>query len=101
MRPGKLGQHLVPELADDGADLALGHDVAVEFVGRVGQVSSSISSRSARVSLWRLSTYTPVGSATMVAPSFGDPGADAINVEVHVDAVGDGLVVAVLHDEVL
>ena len=31
----------------------------------------------------------------------GDAGADAVDIEVHVDAVGHGLVVAVLHDEVL
>ncbi len=31
----------------------------------------------------------------------GDAGADAVNVEVHIDVVDDGLVVAVLHDEVL
>ena len=37
----------------------------------------------------------------MVAPCFGDPRADAVDVEVHVHAVGDGLVVAVLHDQVL
>ena len=32
---------------------------------------------------------------------FGDPGADAVNVEIDVDTVGDRLVVTVLHDEVL
>src|SRR6266542_5364987 len=33
--------------------------------------------------------------------SLGDARADAVDVEVNVDAVGDGLFVAVLHDEVL
>src|SRR5262249_677810 len=32
---------------------------------------------------------------------FGDAGTDAVNIEIDVDAVGDSLVMAVLHDEVL
>ena len=33
-----IGQHLVAELLEDGADLALGDDIAVELVGGVGEV---------------------------------------------------------------
>ncbi len=33
-----LGEEFVPEGADDGADLVLGDDVAVELVGVVGEV---------------------------------------------------------------
>ena len=31
----------------------------------------------------------------------GDAGADAINVKVNIDAISDGLVMAVLHDKIL
>src|SRR5579859_8303161 len=31
----------------------------------------------------------------------GDAGADAVDVEVHIDAIGDGLLMAVFHDQVL
>ena len=57
VRPGKASrQNLVAELLDDSADLAFRDNVAVELVGGVGHVLVSSSSRSARVSLWRLST---------------------------------------------
>ncbi len=96
-----VGQHLVAELLEDGADLAFGDDVAVELVGGVGEVLTE--------------QFEPLGAGELVAlvhidagvagddggALLGDAGADAVNVEVHVDAVGDGLVVAVLHDEVL
>ena len=41
------------------------------------------------------------GSFSSVAPCSRDPGPDAVDVEADVHAVGDGLLMAVFHDEVL
>src|SRR5260370_107034 len=36
-----------------------------------------------------------------LGPLLSNTGADAVDVEVHIDAIGDGLLVAVFHDQVL
>ena len=61
----------------------------------------SSSSRSARVSLSTL-VHVDAGIVGLDGGALlGDPGSDAVDVEVHVHAVGNRLVVAVLHHKVL
>src|ERR1700730_9518399 len=82
-------------------NLALGDDITVKFVCGVGEVL--------------IESFEPLGAGEFVAlvhidasrvgndgrAALSDARADAVNVEVHVDSVGDSFVVAVLHDEVL
>jgi type I restriction enzyme, R subunit len=83
-----IGQDLVAELPKDGANLALGDDIAVEIVGRVGKVLlEALQSLGAG----ELVTLVHVDAGIIGddgRASFGDAGADAINVEVHIDVVG-------------
>ena len=94
-----LGEELVLEGADDGADLVGGDDVAVELVGVVGEVFVQLLPADA--------AGLPVALVDLEArPRPATPcsvivGADAVDVEVDVHAVGHGLLVVVLHDEVL
>ena len=102
VRPGKAsGQHLVAELLEDGANLALADDIAVKLVGGVGQIL--------------VEQFEPFGAGELVAlvhvnarvtsldgrALLGDAGPDAVHIEVHIDAIGDGFGVAILHDHIL
>ncbi len=93
-----FGEELVPEGADDGADLVRGDHVAVELVGDRSQVFVQL--------LPAHGAGRPVALVHVVAgidlgAAFGDLGLDAVDVVVDVDAVGDGLLVAVFHHQVL
>ena len=100
--PGAAGKDLSEELLlerlDDGADLVRGHHVAVELVGIVGEVVVELfpaSGAGLTVALFHIEARIHFGAG------LGDGGADAVHVVVHVHAVGHGLLVVVLHDEVL
>ena len=93
-----LGKELVPEGADDGADLVRGDDVAVELVGVIVKIFVQLlPAHGARrpVALVHVVAGIDLGAA------FGDLGLDAVDVVVDVDAVGDRLLVAVFHHQVL
>ena len=96
-----LGQHLVAKLTNDRANLALGDDVAVEFVGGVGEVLIEPFETLAAGELVALVHIDARGFRDDGRAVLGDLRADAVNVQVHVHAVGDRFVVAILHDEVL
>ena len=99
VRPGKISVNSRSlNVLHDRADLVLGHDRAVEVLGLVVEVLVEL--------------LQPLGSRLAVAELrheagfdrralLGDLGPDPVHVEVDVHAVGDGLLVAVLHHEVL
>ena len=93
-----LGEELLFECFDDGADLVRGDHVAVELVGIVGEVVIQLfPSLLARVTFHLLDVRTCLN----LGAGCGDGGADAVHVVVDVDAVGHGLLVVVFHDQVL
>ena len=93
-----VGEELVPEGFDDGADLVRGDYVAVELVGIVGEVViESLPPLCPRLPIHQLHAIPGLHRG----PCLRDGGADAVHVVVHVDAVGHGLLVVVFHDEVL
>ena len=88
------------ERADDEPDLVFGHHVPVELVGVVVQVVVEFGiapGAGAAVS----AGDEPPRLALQGRPLLGDPGPDAVDVEADVHAVGHGLLVAVLHHEVV
>ena len=96
-----VGEHHrigVPQGGQDGADLVLGHDLAVEFLGVVVDVvvDQLLPDRSGLPVPERGDQPGVDGAAGL-----GDLGADAEHVEVDVDPVGHGLFVVVLQDQVL
>ena len=101
VRPGKISREQpVPEGADHQPDLVLGDDVPIELVGGVSQVVVELG-----VPL-RAGPAVAVGDeparlALQGRPLLGDLGTDAVHVEADVYAVGHGLLVTVLHDEVV
>ena len=93
-----LGEQLVAEGADDGADLVHRDDVAVELLGLVGEVLVELLPADlAGLPVALVDVETGVDRRA----ALGDLGADAVDVEVDVHAVGHGLVVVVLHHQVL
>ena len=76
-------------------------NIAVEFVGGVGEILAEFLQALGAGELVALVHINAGRVRDNGRAALGDAGADAVHVEVHVDAVGDGLVVAVLHDEVL
>ena len=93
-----VGEQLVAEGLDDGANLVDGHHVAVQLVGGVGEILLQLlpAGRSGLT----VTLVDPVAGVHLVA-LLGDFGVYAVDVEVDVDLVGDRLPVAVLHDKVL
>ena len=89
-----LGEELVPEGADDGADLVLGDDVAVEVARRRRSGPRRASPSASRAGLAVAELVDHVPGLDRRAALLGDLGADPVDVEVDVDAVGDGLLVA-------
>src|SRR5579864_4574972 len=93
-----FGEELFLESFDDGADLVFGDYVAVELGCGVGVVlveAFPADFASFAVALVDVEAGFDGGAV------FGDVGADAVDVEADVYAIGDGLLVVVLHDEVL
>jgi hypothetical protein len=101
VRPGNIsGEEPVAERADDGSDLVLGHDAAIERC----RVVRDVVVRKLPAHAPRL----PVAVAHRRAHfrfdrrALGaDARADLVDLEVHVHAIGHRLLVAVLHDQVL
>ena len=97
----RLGQHLVAELPQHGADLAFRNHVAVELVGAVGEVVveafQPLLAGQLVASVHVDFRVTPRDGGTLLR----DLRSDAVHVEVNVDAVDHRFVMAVLHDEVL
>ena len=93
-----LGGQLVAEGAHERADLVHGHHVAVELVGVVGEVFVELLPAHLA---GELVAQVHVVAGFDLAAGFAHLGADAVDVVVDVDAVGHGLLVAVLHDQVL
>ena len=100
VRPGKISvKSRSRKVLDDRADLVLGDDGAVELVGGVGEVVVELlPARLPGLAVAEAASHRP---ASTVEPRSVISGADPVDVEVDVDAVGDRLLVAVLHDEVL
>src|SRR5439155_4717772 len=93
-----FAEELVPVGADDGADLIGGDDVAVGLVGFVLKIFVQLlPAHGARrpVALVHVIAGIDLGAA------FGDLGLDAVDVVIDVDAVGDRLLVAVFHHQIL
>ena len=99
VRPGKISGSLSLNVWIDQPNLVLGHHVAVELVGRVGQV------------VVEFLVFLALGAAVAVRheyarladqlrPVLGDFGFDAVNVVADVDAVDHGLFVGVLLHQV-
>ena len=101
-RPARkeVGEEPVAERADDGADLVAGDDAAVELAGVVGDVVvGPFPAAPARLPVAVLDHR--VGRRLDGGALAGDPGADVVDLEVDVDAVGDRAPVVVLHHQVL
>ena len=93
-----LGEELLLEGFDNGADLVRGDHVAVELLGIVGKVVAELfpsGGAGLAVALLHIEACVHLGAGC------GDGGADAVHVVVDIDAVGHGLLVVVFHDEVL
>ena len=95
-----LGKELVAEGANDQADLVLGHYVAVEVLGRVGQVVFQLGQPLFFGPLVPMGNE-PARFGLKLAALFADLGADAVDIESDVHAVGHRLVVAVFHHHIV
>jgi len=88
----------VAEGAHDGANLAGRDDAAVKLIGVVGDVLvGQLPAHLARLAVAVVHLKAGVDDAAVL----GDERADGVEVEIDVDAVGDGALEGVLHDEVL
>ena len=95
-----LGEQPVAEGLEHGADLVAAATTArSSWLARVGEVLVELLPARARGSGGRGTRSTMPGVDRRAL--LGDLGADPVDVEVDVDLVGDRLLVAVLHDEVL
>ncbi len=99
LRPGKSSVvQRVLERLEDGADLRLHHDGAVEVGGGVGEVFvEAFPADGARL----LAAAVHVEALLDFAALLGDLGADAIDFVADIHAIGDGALVVVFHHEVL
>ena len=94
-------QHGFPELAQHGADLAHGHYVPVHLVGRVGEV---VRQQLQAFPPCQLVALLHIHSARRRRDSGTfrrDAGSDAVHIEVHVHAIHHGILMAVLHHQIL
>ena len=95
-----LGGDLVTEGADDGADLIGGDAASIEFVGSVLDVLvGTLPADFAGLSVAQTDHGGVLGFDD--AAPLGDLRADAVDLEIDVDVVGDGFLVAVFHHQVL
>ncbi len=93
-----VGEELVLEGFDDGANLVRSDHVAVELVGIVGEVVvESLPALGPRLPIHQLHAIPRLHRGACLR----DGGTDTVHIVVHVDAVGHGLLVVVFHDEVL
>jgi len=95
----ELGEELVAERAEDGSQPVDGDDLAVEVLGAVldvfvGELPAEVARRAVSELDDRLAVGRDFGAV------LADAGADAEDLEVDVDAIGDGLLVRVLEDDV-
>ena len=95
------GQQALPKLLQHGANLALGHDVPVHLVGGVGEVVLQQFQAFLARQLVALGHVGRVLAGFDGGAFFGNARLDAVNVEIHVHAVQHGLVVAILHHQIL
>ena len=93
-----VGGQLVAERAHEGADLVHRHHVAVELVGVVGELFVQLLP--AHLARELVAIVEEVAGFDLAA-RLAHLRADAVDVVVDVDAVGHGLLVAVLHHQVL
>ena len=92
------GRHRVAQRGDDGPDLVGGDDPAVEIGGVVVEVVvHAVEALVPGLPVPELRNHAGVNRAARRA----DLGTDTEHVEIHVHPVGDGALVAVLHDQVL
>ena len=93
-----LGEQPVPEGLDYGEDLVYGHNVPVKLVGRIGEVFIKLlPPHIPRAPVPAINVMLRFDGGTFL----GDLGADAVDVGIHVDAIGHRLLVGVLHHQVL
>ena len=95
------GQHALPKLAQHGANLAFGHDVPIHLVGGVGEVVLQPFQAFPPRQFVALGHVHILRARVYRGAFLCDAGFDAVHVEVHVHAVEHGLVVAVLHHQIL
>jgi len=93
-----LGEEAAAEGLEHGPDLVVGDDRAIERLGTIGHIFVELLP--AAGACLAISEVRP-DPRFDGAPALGDLRADPVHVEVDVDCVGDGLLVRVLHDEVL
>ena len=94
----EFGEKGVLECLNDGADLRLDHDGAVEIAGFVNEVF--VQTRPAGGAGF-LAALIDVEAFLDHAASLGDIGFDPVDLVANIDAIGHGALVVVLHDEVL
>ena len=93
-----FGEEPFLEGADDGADLVRRHHVLVQLPGGIVEVLVKLLPADfARLAV-ALIHPKPGDDGRAI---FADHGADAINVEAHVDPIGHGLLVVVLRNQIL
>lgn len=93
-----VGEELILEGFDDGADLVRGDHVAVELVRIVGEVVvQSFPALGPRLPIHQLHAIPSLDRGACLR----DGGADTVHVVVHVDAIGYRLLMVVFHDKVL
>src|SRR6266849_8764185 len=93
-----FGEEFFLEGFDDGADLVFGNNVAVELAGAIVEVFvETFPADFAGLAV----AFVDVQAGFNCRAVFGDVGADFVDVETDVHAIGDGLLVVVLHYKIL
>ena len=93
-----LGEDLVAERGEHGADLVRGDDIAVEVGGVIGEhLVELFPADFARLAV----AFVHEEAGLHLRAALRDAGVDAVDVAADVHAIGDGFLVVVFHDEVL
>ena len=93
-----IGEEPVAELADHGADLVRGDDVAIEVLGRVGKIGiEELGAAGAREAVALVDPKAGFDARARI----GDAGIDSVDVKIDVYAIGYGVRIRVGRHDVL